>query len=117
MVILYSEKESSALHPRQIRVDLEKSENLRCWFSERPNETALDSMSMYIRNARLVLVCLSNDFVSDQRCCELFAYTKQVFDMNRYLLVSLGESLEWQKSQVGALVTNEFFVKINNLER
>lgn len=117
MVILHSANESSALHPRQIKVDLEKLENVKCWLSERPDDVPLDTITLLIRNARLVVICISDDFATDQRCCELFGYTKQLFDANRYLLVALGESFEWQKSQVGALITNELFVKINNPER
>jgi len=96
---------------------LEKSENLQCWYTERPSLVPVDSMSLLIRNARLVVVCMSDDFVADQRCCELFAYTKQLFGSNRYLLVALGESFEWMKSEVGSLITHEYFIKINNLER
>lgn len=91
--------------------------NVQCWYAERPDQVAIDTMSLLIRNARLVIVCMSDYFAIDQRCCELFAYVKQLVDASRYMLVALGESFEWQKSQVGALVTHELFIKINNLER
>jgi hypothetical protein len=111
-------KETCDLHPRQLKQDLEKSmAGISCWFSETPDEMPLDSMCMLIRNARLVIVCMSNDFAADSRCCELFAYTKQIGGGGQYLIVTLGDSLDWQKSQVGALITHELFIKINNRER
>lgn len=117
VVILHSAQEKFPVHPSQIKQDLEKSESVHCWCADRPDQVAVDTMSLLIRNARLVIVCMSDSFANDQRCCELFAYVKQLFDANRYMLVALGQSFEWQKSQVGALITHELFVKINKVER
>jgi hypothetical protein len=46
----------------------------------------------------------------------MFSYAKTVLE-KPYALVMLGESFEWQKTQVGALIANEFFIKINTKER
>lgn len=118
VVILHSAGEKFSLDAIRIRQDLERSlSNVQCWCADRPDQVALDTMLLLIRNARLVIVCMSDFFANDPRSCELFAYVKQLFDANRYMLVAFGQSFEWQKSQVGALVANEFFIKINNPER
>lgn len=124
-MILHSSGEKSALHPSRIKLDLEKNENVTCWCAGGSEEQqhdnieipTIDTMMLLIRNARLVIVCMSDYFAADQRCCELFTYVKLLYDTSRYMLVALGESFEWQKTEVGALVTHEFFIKINNLDR
>ncbi len=118
IIIIYSIKDAenaNMLHPRNIKIDLEKN-GFSCWFSETPEEITIDSMAILIRNSNLILFCLSDEFVSDKRCCELFNYAKSTLEKN-YILVLLGDSFEWQKSEIGALIAHEFFVKINKIER
>ena len=119
IVMLYSSKDTqdpNQLHPRQIKQDLEKK-GFSCWFTENPDLTNFDSTLLIIRNSSLILFCVSdNACQDDQKCAELFVYSKTVMEKN-YVLVALGPSLNWMKSQVGALITNEFFIKINTLER
>jgi hypothetical protein len=119
IAILYSSKDtqdSTQLHPRQMKQDLEKK-GFSCWFTETPDLTNFDSILLILRNASLVLFCVSdNACQDDQKCAELFVYSKNVME-KPYILVALGNSMEWMKTQVGALITNEFFIKINTLER
>lgn len=118
IIIIYSLKDAEnehMLHPRKIKIDMEKN-GFSCWFSETPEEITIDSLAILIRNSNLILFCLSDNFVNDKRCCELFNYAKSTLE-KAYILVLLGDSFEWQKSDVGALVTHEFFIKINKIER
>ncbi|CAF0782367.1 unnamed protein product [Brachionus calyciflorus] len=118
IVILYSTKDlenDSIIKPRQIKIDLEKN-GFDVWFSETPDTTSIDSISLLIRNCSLVLFCITDNFCSDTRCTDLFNFVK-ITILKPYVLVVLGESFEWQKTQVGALITNEFFIKINTITR
>lgn len=118
IAILYSTKDilnEKIIQPRQIKIDLEKN-NYTCWFSEAPDQISLDSMSILLKNSSLILFCITDNFCSDQRCVQMFNYVKLNI-IKPYVLVVLGESFEWQKTQVGALVTNEFFIKINTISR
>lgn len=118
IVILYSTKDTendNIIQPRQIKTDLEKN-NFTCWFSEAPDHASIASLSVLLRNCSLVLFCITDNFCSDQKCVNLFNFVKLNI-MKPYLLVVLGESFEWQKTQVGALITNEFFIKINTIPR
>ncbi|RNA35085.1 putative serine threonine- kinase pats1, partial [Brachionus plicatilis] len=107
MVILYSTKDThndNIIQPRQIKTDLEKN-GITCWFSEAPDQVSIDSISVLLRNCSLVLFCITDNFCSDQQCVNMFNFVKLNI-MKPYVLVVLGDSFEWQKSQVGALVTN-----------
>lgn len=118
IAIFYSTKDiqnDKIIQPRQIKIDLEKK-NFLCWFSEAPDQISLDSMSILLKNSSLILFCITDNFCSDQRCVQMFNYVKLNI-MKPYILVVLGESFEWQKTQVGALITNEFFIKINTIAR
>lgn len=118
VVIVYSFKDtqdSTKLHPRQIKQDLDKN-GISCWYSEQPESYAIDSLTMLLRNSNIILYCLSDNFVEDKNCSQIFMYTKTILE-KPYVLVTLGESFEWQKSDVGALVTHELFIKVNKIER
>ena len=119
IVILYSAKDTEdpkQLHPRQVKVDLEK-QGYSVWFTETPDLITLESLMLIIRNATFVLFFISdNACESTQKCAEMFVYAKTVLE-KPYILVALGNSLEWMKTQVGALVTHEFFIKVNTSDR
>ena len=118
VVIIYSVKDADnekLLHPRQIKQDLEKH-GFSCWYSETPDTVGVDEMAIIHRNSTLILYCITDNFCSDLRCSELFNYSKTILEKPDILVV-LGESFEWQKTQVGALIANEFFIKINTKER
>lgn len=118
IVILYSVKDSentSVIHPRQIKQDLDKN-GFTCWFSETPDQMSVDSMALILKNANLVVFCVSDNFANDERCCEFFTYSKNTLE-KPYVLVALGDSFEWMKTQLGAMITHELFIKINTVER
>ncbi len=63
-----------------------------------------------------MLFCITNEFCADDNCAQILMYSKTVLE-KPYVLVMLGESFAWQTTQVGALIANEFFIKINTKER
>lgn len=117
-VVVYSSRDADLdeiIHPRVIKQDLEKSQ-ISCWYTETPDSVSSDSMAIILRNSSLVLFCITDNFCHDTRCQELFEYSKSVLN-KPYVLVVLGSSFEWQKTQVGAQIAHEFFIKINTIER
>lgn len=118
IVIVYSSRDTldeTILHPRIIKNDLTKS-GYSCWFTENPDSINVESVAVVLHSATLVLFCVSDNFVNDSACAQIFNYTK--INLNKaYILVALGESFAWQTSEIGALCTHELFVKINKIER
>ena len=118
IMIVYSIKDTEnpeILHPRIIKQDLQGLE-YTCWFTEEPNLIAFDSMTIVLHNCKLIVFCISDNFVNDKTCCDLFNYAKQILDKG-YVLIVLGNSFDWMKSNVGALITHEVFIKINTIKR
>jgi hypothetical protein len=69
-----------------------------------------------MRNASIILFCITDNFVNDSNCAEIFQYNKFILK-KPYILITLGESMEWQKSQIGAIIAHELFIKINTQDR
>jgi len=118
IVLVYSVKDTqdaSILHPKQIRQDLNKA-GYSCYFTQDSNQITLDSIATILHNTNLILICMSDNFVNDLQCAQIFKYIK--LNLNKsYVLVVLGDSFEWQTTEIGCLITHELFIKINKIER
>ena len=98
-----------------IRLKIERNE-LTCWFTENPESIRMDQIAIVLRNANLILYCMSDNFTANPQCCEIFNYSRNLLN-KPHLLVVLGNSLEWQKTNIGAMVTDELFIKVNTIAR
>jgi hypothetical protein len=116
--IIYSYKDTedeSILHPKRIKLDLERA-GYNVWYSENQEQFKLKSLALILKNSRVILLCMSDNFVSTQECVDIFHYVKSILS-TAYVLISLGQSLNWLTSSVGAYVSQEYFIKINTIER
>jgi leucine-rich repeat kinase 2 len=68
---------SKIVSPQLIKQDLVKLE-YSCWFSEKPQLVKLDAIALILRNASVVLFCISDNFVNDKTCVEIFHYARNV---------------------------------------
>ena len=62
---------------------------------------------------QVVVVCISNDFVTDTQCCELFHFIKNMQKMVQ--LVVLGDGQKWLKSDLGLQLASEVQVQCTTL--
>lgn len=118
VTIIYSHKDTedeTILHPRRIKIDLEKA-GYNVWYSENKEQFMLQSLALVLKNSRLILLCISDNFVNTKECVDIFHYIKSILSKG-YILVSLGQSLNWLTSPIGAYVSHEYFIKINTIER
>ena len=49
---------------------------------------------------------MSNEFVKDELCCEIFYYIKDGM-IDKVQLIAMGESLEWTKNEMGLFFAQE----------
>lgn len=122
IAIIYSIKDtlevnddSKIIQPRRIKADLE-SNGYTCWFSETLNTLSFDTLVLALRSTNLILFCLSDNFSNDENCVKIFSYVKNILK-KPYQLVTLGDGNQWQKGQIGAMIAQEVFIKINTIER
>ena len=52
------------------------------------------------------MALVSDAYVNDKHCCDTFRYARQTL-RKPLLMVVLGEGLEWRKSKLGLLVSDE----------
>ena len=115
--IVYSSKDAeneASTHPRTIKVDLETA-GFQCWFSETPNLLPFDSLILALKSSKVILFCMSDNFVQDDICTKAFNYVKRILK-KPYILLITGQSNIWKKSEIGAMVTDEVYVKLNKSE-
>ncbi len=103
------------VQPRRIKTDLEKAGYL-CWSSDDANSMKLDSLVLIMRNASILIFCLTDSFVNDSNCQQIFHYNKHVLRKS-YVLITLGDAVNWQTSEIGASITHELYIKINTIDR
>ncbi len=103
------------VQPRRIKADLENLGFL-CWHSEDPDKMKLESLILVMRNTSILMFCLTDDFVNDTNCQQIFYHNKYVLKKS-YVLVTLGDTLNWQASDIGATITHELYIKINTIDR
>ncbi|XP_013415785.1 uncharacterized protein LOC106177527 isoform X2 [Lingula anatina] len=109
------EKNESRVSPKDICRDLEDS-GYRCWFPEDPSSQSLEATAIALRDARIFLACISDNYIEDGECCTMFKYATTTLKKN-IVLVVLGNSMDWQTSQIGLLVAGELYVNMQQKDR
>ena len=118
IAIIYSNKDAESnetLQPRKVKADLE-AKKYHCWFSESPNLIPIDSLLFALKGSNLIIFCMSDNFVQDEHCTRAFNYVKRILN-KPYILLVVADGSKWQKSDIGAMVTNEVFIKVNTIDR
>jgi hypothetical protein len=116
VAIFYSSKDSdNDLHPRAIKVDLEVN-GFSCWFTETPNSLAFDSLILGLKSSKVIIFCMSSNFVQDQLCIKTFNYVLRILKKS-YILIVIDNGKSWQKSEIGAMVTDELYLKFNKIDQ
>ena len=63
-------------------------------------------MAMAMRDCEVFMALVSDEYVNNKHCCDTFRYARQTL-RKPLLMVVLGEGLEWRKSKLGLLVSDE----------
>jgi hypothetical protein len=66
----------------------------------------MDEMVKSLIDAPLFVAFMSNAYVADEACCNLFKYARLTL-RKPILLVTVGNGFEWQKSKLGILMADE----------
>ena len=66
----------------------------------------MDEMAKALMDAPLFVAFMTNSYVSDEDCCNLFKYARLTL-RKPILLVTLGSGFEWRQSKLGILLADE----------
>ncbi|XP_067667740.1 uncharacterized protein [Haliotis asinina] len=103
------------IHPSTVCRDLEKAD-YKCWYQEESHKYTTDEMAKALMDAGVILVFISNEYVNDDSCCNLFKYARLTL-RKPIILVVVGSGMEWKSSRLGILLADEVYVTMQQPER
>ncbi|RMZ94163.1 putative serine threonine- kinase pats1, partial [Brachionus plicatilis] len=107
----------NSVNPLNAIKDLE-SQGLKVWSTQDPSSEKLDTVFKVIKQAKMVILGISDNFALDSKCLEIFEIVKNVYK-KPYLLVEFGllSNKEWLKNPYFASVCADFRVIMKNPKR
>jgi len=106
-------EEEKMIAPRRIFSDLQLS-GFKVWFSVDPMSVSIEQVALTMREAKVVVFCLSGEFVIDERCRKLFQLAT-VSMQKSIQVIMLGDGLKFlQTSDIGIQVSTEVYINMTN---
>ncbi|XP_041377257.1 uncharacterized protein LOC121389673 [Gigantopelta aegis] len=119
---LYSKKnipslaeENSLVHPGKIIEDL-RACDIKVSFCDSPETADMETLTLSLKTSQVVMIGMSDEFVEDEQCKNLIAYTKETLH-KPILLAVLGKTTKWRDTNVNILLADEVFVKLQDPSR
>ncbi|XP_071167671.1 uncharacterized protein [Mytilus edulis] len=101
---------SNVIHPEDVKRELLK-ENYKCYYPEAGKKYSTDLMAKSLIDSSIFVAFISNNYVSDQTCCNMFKFAKTTL-RKPFILIAVGPDHEWKKSALGLLVSDVVFVNM-----
>ncbi|GFN82127.1 leucine-rich repeat serine/threonine-protein kinase 1, partial [Plakobranchus ocellatus] len=122
LAIIYSsldmsdDNDSHRVNPEQIKRDLEAG-GLTCWFSNAMGETPIDEIMLALKNCKVVVALVSDNFESDTNSHDLLLYTLDTLNKD-FVIIVIGDSMDWQNTDLGMRIgKHEEMVMVKNKSR
>ncbi|XP_070196653.1 uncharacterized protein [Littorina saxatilis] len=126
VAILYSSwdipaaAETDKINPAWVKDDLEKDgekEGYSCWFPEDVESTSVEDMMMSLKNCKLVVALVSDNFERDKKSNDMLMYTMDTLNKD-YIIVVIRPSLNWINTNLGMRIgKDEVMVMIKTKDR
>lgn len=113
---LIQENEKNACDPLKV-IEL-ISKDYKIWFSKKPNEEKIDRLIGKIKESKLVILGISNEFVQNELCIKLFELVKNILRKN-YILIEFGfnRKHDWLNEPQFASICSDYRVIIQDPRR
>ena len=82
---------------------------LSSWVASDASSASMDEMAKALMDAPLFVAFMTNTYVNDEGCCNLFKYARLTL-RKPILLVTIGSGFEWRQSKLGILLADEVSV-------
>ncbi|PVD34730.1 hypothetical protein C0Q70_06007 [Pomacea canaliculata] len=126
VVILYSaqdipaKNENDKIHPAWIHADLEKDgekDGYSCWFPENVQNISVEDLMMQLKNCKLVVALVSDNFERDQKSNDMLMYTMDTLK-KAYIIVVIRPDMAWENADLGMRIgRQEVMVMIKTKDR
>ncbi|XP_033743245.1 uncharacterized protein LOC117329409 isoform X2 [Pecten maximus] len=107
--------DASKVDPLKIKTCLEES-GLSCWYPDMEGGAKLNDMMMALKNCKVIVGVMSDEFERDKMCSNMFHYAME--GLNKpFHIACVGESKEWQKTDLGMKIGQPRMAMIRTAER
>ncbi|KAK7478154.1 hypothetical protein BaRGS_00030601 [Batillaria attramentaria] len=107
--------EGKVVHPGTVMEDL-RAAGYKVSFTDEPETANMETLTLAMKSAQVVLIGISDDFVSNEQCHNLIIYAKETL-RKPILLMTLGATSKWQKQNINIVLSNEVYVKMQDITR
>jgi len=86
------------------------------WHPEDPFNQRIDQITAAFKDSRLVVLCVSDGFVNDEKCIQVFDLVTKIL-RSKYLLVEFGSSHKWLEAASMVQVCGDLRIIMQNPKR
>ncbi|XP_076445934.1 uncharacterized protein LOC143283637 [Babylonia areolata] len=126
VAILYSawdipaNNENDKVHPAWVKEDLEKQgeiDGYTVWYPEDVEHTSVEDMMMALKNCKVVVALVSDNFEQDKKSNDLLMYTMDTLN-KPYVIVVIRPKLTWTNTDLGMRIgKQEIMVMVKTKDR
>ncbi|GFN74887.1 leucine-rich repeat serine/threonine-protein kinase 1, partial [Plakobranchus ocellatus] len=109
------ETEGKEVNPTTVLEDL-RSAGINMSYCDDPETTNMESLTLAVKSAQVVVIGISDEFVESPACRNLLIYIKETLHRTT-VLMAIGRTLNWQKTDINLVCSSEVFVKMTQIER
>ena len=117
ITLLYCEQDTkNEIDPRKLIDLLEK--DYKIWFSKNPKDEKIEKITYKLKESKLVIIGISDNFAKDEKCVQAFELIKNIIRKS-YLLVEFGSNgaHEWLKNPTFASICTDYRVIMQDPKR
>ncbi|XP_064618850.1 uncharacterized protein LOC135482601 [Lineus longissimus] len=102
--------------PRDVRNSLVAA-GYKCWFEENTEKDVLEERMLALRDAKIFLCMISNNYTKDPDCCNSFKFARTVL-RKPMVIVLVGQRgvHTWKESALGMLISDEIYINMQRVE-
>ncbi|XP_061180809.1 uncharacterized protein LOC133189455 [Saccostrea echinata] len=103
------------INPKEVKNDL-LAWNYSVWMPESVTPDRVSEMTLQLKNSKVVVCCMSDQFEKDETCHNMFLYiTNQL--RKKILIVVVRPSMAWQETDLGMKIGDAFVCMIRSPDR
>lgn len=99
-------------------IDALRKERYDVWSSAKPGDEKMDRVTLAIKESRMAILAISDDFANDERCLQVFELVKNIIKKS-YLIVEFGSvgSHKWLENSEFVSVCSDFRIIMQDQKR
>lgn len=111
------QQEAQKCNPLDLIAQIER-QNYIVWYTNKPDEVKFEQLTYVIKESKLVVLGISDEFSRDEKCIQVFELVKNIIKKS-YILVEFGSVGEhkWMENTLFASVCTDFRVIMQDPKR